>query len=337
MALTTLLPSLPSDPIYTTLLLLLPFTLTLILHRLLLHPLSPIPGPLLLKLTRLPLLHLSYLGRESTYLTTLFTHSPSPILRIGPNEVLIADGAALAPIYSTNGGFPKAPCYRNFDIEGWPSLFSALGKEYRATRAKSVLPLFATKALREGEGRLRGTVAGFVQRLEGGKRRGGKVDVLDAARSLAVDVVTGYLFGVSYGGLEEGGMGEGKGGKEERKLSASEFVNAFVGVGRFFFLPNWLFVALEKVSQYLFETKETVESMGRVDGYVRRLVEEANEEDGTYQARMLKAGLNKDEVAAQCMDLMFAGTDSSGMNLSTFCWQLAKHAEVLVHQYDASE
>ncbi|KAF4555254.1 Cytochrome P450-like protein 26 [Elsinoe fawcettii] len=336
MALTSLLP-LPSplsDPLNILLLSLLLLTLSLILSRTLLSPLSSIPGPLLLKLSRLSLLYSSYTGREATYLTSLFASSPSPILRIGPKEVLIADGSALGAIYSANGGFAKAECYRNFDIMGWPSLFSALDKGYRAQRARSVVGLFATRRIREGEEGLREVVRAWVGRMEGEKARAregrenggeGRMDVLDAGRSLAVDVVSRYLFGVSYGGLSEGD--ENEGGKGEQKLSASEFVNAFVGVGRFFFLPNWLFVAVEKVSQYLFETKETVESMGRVEGFVKRIVDEAREDDDTYQARMLKAGLTKDEVAAQCMDLMFAGTDSSGMNISTFCWQLAKNQD----------
>ncbi|KAG8623285.1 hypothetical protein KVT40_008261 [Elsinoe batatas] len=226
----------------------------------------------------------------------------------------------------------KAECYRNFDIMGWPSLFSALDRGYRSRRAKSVVGMFATRRIREGEEGLERVVGEWAGRMEGVVEKaregvaegkgGGRVDVLDLGRSLAVDVVSEYLFGVSYGGLREGDKGEG-----EHKLSASEFVNAFVGVGRFFFMPNWLFVVVEKVSQYFFETKETVESMEMVEGFVKRIVEEAGEDDDTYQARMLKAGLTKDEVAAQCMDLMFAGTDSSGMNISTFCWQLAKNKD----------
>lgn len=304
--------------------------LVMALLRLITSPLRRIPGPLALKVTSLPLLWRSYRGTEASYLTSLFAYYDSPILRIGPNEVLIADGAALAPIYSTDGGFKKAPCYRNFDIDGFPSLFSALDRAHRAPRAKSVLPLFATGALRREEARVKGVAQTLVRRLEREKEKGGRVDVLDPARSAAVDVVSTCLFGTSYGGLGEEG-GEWSGGTRAAagdKLSASEFVNAFVGVGRFFFLPNWAFLVLEKVAGYLFETKETARSFQSVQTFVERLAGEAQAEDGTYQARMLKLGLAKEEVAAQMKDLVFAGTDSSGMNLSTFCWLLAKHPDV---------
>lgn len=315
----------PSSDLHMFLLLISISVITVGVYRLSLHPLSHISGPLSLKLTALPLLWRSYAGTEATHLTKLFADTNSPILRIGPNEVLFADGAALAPIYSTDGGFAKALCYRNFDIDGFPSLFSALSREHRAPRAKSVLPMFATAALRKCESRVRDIAAKLVEKLERAKRKGGRVDVLDLARSTAVDVVSACLFGRTYGGLIT------KEEKEEHtddRLSASEFVNAFVGVGRFFFLPNWAFMILDKVAGHLFETQETAESFESVQVFVENLVDEADVEDGTYQARMLKLGLSKEEVAAQVKDLVFAGTDSSGMNLSTFCWRMAKHPEM---------
>lgn len=286
--------------------------LSFALYRLFFHPLAGIPGPIHLKLTTIPLLWRSYHGKEASYLTCLIRRLNTPILRIGPNEVLIADGAALAPIYSSNGGFPKAACYRNFDIDGFPSLFSALDRAHRAPRARSVQPLFATASLRKGEQRISAVAQGLVHRLQCEKKavleRGGRVDVLDAARRAAVDTVTAYLFGVNYGGMGEVGV-DSKELDTGNKLSVSEFVNAFVAVGRFFFLPTWAFRALEQVAASLFEDEGTKASFDNVQKFVERLVGEADmDDDETYQSRMLKAGLSKEEVTAQLKDLIFAGT-----------------------------
>lgn len=316
------------DPFLVACTLLAVLVVSVVVRRLIVHPLAGIPGPFTLELTSLPLLWRSYVGNEATYLTSLFPRYNTPILRIGPDEVLIADGSALAPIYSANGGFAKALCYRNFDIDGFPTLFSALEKNHRAPRAKSVLPLFSTGQLRKEEDKIKGVTRQLVQWLEREKAKGGRIDVLDPARRTAVDVVSTCLFGTSYGGLNPEKDVAATGDGEEDKLSASEFVNAFVGVGRFFFLPTWAFLALEKMATYLFETEETTKSFESVQSFVERQVKEADVEDGTYQARMLKLGLSKEEVAAQLKDLVFAGTDSSGMNLSTFCWQMAKHPKV---------
>lgn len=302
------------SPVYGTFVLALLSLLTfaLSLYRLLFHPLAGIPGPIHLKITSIPLLWRSYHGKEASYLTSLTHRLNTPILRIGPNEVLIADGAALAPIYSSNGGFPKAACYRNFDIDGFSSLFSALDRAHRAPRARSVQPLFATASLRKGEQKISAVAQGLVSRLQCEKQAvlemGGRVDVLDAARRAAVDTVTAYLFGVNYGGMAETGVDKRE-LDTESKLSASEFVNAFVAVGRFFFLPTWAFKALEQVGASFFENEDMKASFDNVQKFVGRLVDEADmDDDETYQSRMLKAGLSKDEVAAQLKDLMFAGT-----------------------------
>lgn len=304
------------SPFYSTVALVILSLVSFAIYSLFFHTLSGIPGPIHLKLTSIPLLWRSYSGKEATYLTDLFRRSNTPVVRIGPNEVLIADGAALAPIYSSNGGFPKAACYRNFDIDGFPSLFSALDRAHRAPRARGVQPLFATASLRRGEERVAAVARGLVDRLkrerDAARIGGGRVDVLDAARRAAVDTVTAYLFGVNYGGIGEAERAEDKAeGKAEGKLSASEFVNAFVAVGRFFFLPTWAFMALEQVAAYLFETEDTKASFDSVQVFVERLVDEASAEDETYQARMLRAGLSREEVAAQLKDLMFAGTGGS--------------------------
>lgn len=293
------------------------------IYTLYLHPLASIPGPILARLSPLWTYIHSYLGDECSLITAAHTSHQSPVIRIAPNEICISDGSALSAIYSEKGGFAKADFYHNFDIDGFGSLFSETDRGARQPKAKSVVGLFSTSSLREGEGVLRECVGRFVKRLERERERcrddGGSANVLDLSRSLAVDAVSAYLFRTSYGGLEEEG-GHG--------LSASEFVNAFVGVGRFFYLPTWIFAQLERVSGWLFETEETKESMSKVDAFVRSIVEAANQEDGTYPARMLNAGLSKDETAAQCKDLMFAGTDSSGMNLSTLCWQLARNSDM---------
>ncbi|KAF2454918.1 cytochrome P450 [Lineolata rhizophorae] len=47
----------------------------------------------------------------------------------------------------------------------------------------------------------------------------------------------------------------------------------------------------------------------------------------TYQGRLLKVGISKEEAVAQCKDLVFAGTDSTGMNLASCCWFLAGYPE----------
>lgn len=57
------------------------------------------------------------------------------------------------------------------------------------------------------------------------------------------------------------------------------------------------------------------------------LVESAEKGSGNYPSRMLDQGISKSETAAQCKDLLFAGTDSTGMNLARIFWYLAQDPE----------
>jgi cytochrome P450 len=145
---------------------------------------------------------------------------------------------------------------------------------------------------------------------------------------LTVD--TGYLFGESYEGLGEKSPIDDSGRKiKSERLSASGFVDTFVAVGRFFLLPSSVFLFLEGTLPKLFPNPEVDKSMAVVSAYVDSVVsgDKTSPTHDTYQSRLLKAGISKHETSAQCMDLIFAGTDSTGMNLATTFFQLARHAE----------
>jgi hypothetical protein len=64
-------------------------------------------------------------------------------------------------------------------------------------------------------------------------------------------------------------------------------------------------------------------SIRAVDSYLTRLVG-YDVKEGGYPARLLAAGISVDEAKAQCKDLVFAGTYSTGMTIATICWLLAR-------------
>lgn len=296
-----------------------------IVYRLYFHPLAHIPGPFLARFTSLWLYRLSYSGTEATTIDGLHKKY-GPVVRIAPNDVDISDGAALNPIYVKSGGMLKESCYRNFDIDEFPTIFSVIDPAHRVIRSKAVVAMFAPRAIQDAKPIIYECAERMVTRLEKEKREadGKPVDILNAYRSLALDAVSAYLFGKSYNGLEE------------QKLSASEFVDTFVAVGRFFYLPNWIFKIVEFWAGRLAEDSPQVwKSISSVDMFASKLVDETkvdeHEPGNSYQARLLNVGISRSETIAQCKDLMFAGTDSTGMNLSTIAWRLAKHPDKYVY------
>lgn len=301
--------------------------LSIFIYYAFLHPLRDIPGPLVCRVTSLWTYYHSYIGDECTEIVKLHKIY-GPVVRIAPNEVIIADGTALAPIYVERGGFLKAPCYTNFDIEGHPTIFSTQDPAYRAVRSKAVVPIFSMSNIRAGSECIEACVTRMVERLASeavqSKELAAKtgqprpVDVLNLARSLALDAVSSYLFGQAFGGINE----------TSSKLSASSFVDAFVAVGRFFYLPNWLFLTLELAQERLWPDKEQDESARKVNSFVGSLVDPLGDgvtkQNSTYQSRLLKADITEKETEIQCKDLIFAGTDSTGTNVSFLIWNLAK-------------
>jgi cytochrome P450 len=280
-----------------------------------LHPLSHIPSSPFYPLTSLILAYHAYIGNESTAIHALHRKYGS-IVRTGPNSVDIADGEALYPIYVEKGGFMKPHFYGNFNIDGHKSIFSEIDPASRAPRAKAVVGLFSTSSLRAGRDVIDGCIDEFVARLKREAATGNKVNVLNLTRSMALDVVTAYLFGKSYGGLGEEG------------LSAAGMVDSFVAVGRFWYLPTWAFSILLELSEKFWPDEHVSKSLDKVDKYVKRTVESIISEkaigNGIYPARLLEAGFSESETKAQCKDVIFAGTDSTGMNLTTIMFFLAK-------------
>lgn len=329
----------PGRLLTTSAIVLISYLLMIAIYRLYFHPLCHIPGPLLAKVTSLWLFRHTYFGTEPSTLLRLH-RKYGIVIRIAPNEVDISDGVALHTIYVANGGFLKAPYYcippsllgraknttnnlktANFDIDGHPTVFSEVDPQHRLPRAKAVLGMFALGSIRSGNECIKQCVDRIAERFEkerdSSQKVGRAVNVLNLTRSLALDAVSAYLFGKPYNGIMED------------KLSASQFVDAFVAVGRFFYLPNWAFLLLEMVEARMDPEKEKVEkSMLTVDEFVADLVENAEVEDNTYQGRLKNAGFSDHETQAQCKDLMFAGTDSTGMNLATILWNLAKQPKM---------
>lgn len=287
-----------------------------VIYRLRHHPLAHIPGPVLPKVTSLWLYYHAYVGDEARTIHRLHAQY-GPYVRVAPNEIDISDADAVHPIYVSKGGFMKAPCYANFDIDGHKSIFSTTSPEYRAPRAKAVVPMFSTKCLRENQDAIAGCVDRMVERLAEESRTRKPVNILNLTRALAVDAVSTHLFRENYDGVGEKGP----------TLSVSAFVDAFVAVGRFFYLPTTVFVWLEWVIGKWMADKETEESMVLVDRFVSNLVSSTSTTSQTYPGRLSAVGISKPEVEAQCKDLLFAGTDSTGMNLSTIIRGLVMHPE----------
>ncbi|KAL4962125.1 cytochrome P450 [Aspergillus stella-maris] len=304
-----------------------------ILYRLYMHPLRHIPGPTLASITSLYLAYHTYIGDEATTIASLHkTHGP--ILRIAPNDVSIADPAALDAIYIARGGFPKPDIYSKFDIDGHTTIFSTLTLPEHASRAKAVAPLFATANIRAARGVLLGVVDDFVERLRVEGKTGKPVNVLQFARGMAIDAVSSYLFQERYGALKEDTSTTSTNTTDEKSkghagiMSASPFVDAYVGVGAFFnFAYGQFGELLVYIIDHLTQPSGTKESFAAMDSYTAHLIDSSAPKSGSYQSRLLER-VSREQAQIEVKDVCFAGTDSTGMNIASMIWYLLKEPEV---------
>ncbi|KAL4885567.1 cytochrome P450 [Aspergillus karnatakaensis] len=287
------------------------------LYRLYYHPLAKVPGPRIAACTSLWLAYHTFIGDECTAISELHKKY-GPVLRVAPNDVDIASADAIEPIYLNRGGFPKTPVYSKFDIDGHTTIFSTLTLSERASRAKAVAPLFSTASIRNNEETLSHVADDFVERLLRNAESGQVVNVLQVARAMAIDAVSSHLFQERYGALDESAT----------VMSASPFVDAYVGVGAFFnFAYGQIGEYLVGLYENLTSTSETAKSFTAMDEYSSRIVKTSIPKSGSYQSRLLEK-VSPKQSQIEVKDVCFAGTDSTGMNTATIIWYLSKHPEI---------
>ncbi|KAI9370226.1 cytochrome P450 [Aspergillus egyptiacus] len=336
------LAALPLSP----LLLLLTLIASISFYRLYLSPLSHIPGPPFACVSSLFLYAICYWGIEGRILRYYHQRYKTPVLRIAPNSVSLSTAEALHPVYIAGGGLPKDARYRNFRVEGHDTIFSTLGPAYRDLRAKAVLPLFAPSRIRASceTGVCGQLIDKFVlalqterdRALRDGVATGRKVDILDLSSRLSIDVLTGYLFHKTYGGLDEGGFSssDSTDTKSTQKLSATPFVLAIVAFSRFSLLPSWLFsIVFNLLMGPTLSKPDVAASLGTVARFANSLLPTTTtslttRDNDTYQSRLLAAGVSPQETLIQCKAAMFAGADSTAVMLSTILFHLVRRPDV---------
>jgi hypothetical protein len=155
----------PESPAIASLAYALLLIVSYCIYSIFLHPIAHIPGPILSKVTSLWLCYHSYIGDEASVIYLLHKRYGT-LIRVAPNLVDISDADAIQPIYVTCGGFSKAAYYRNFDIDGYTTIFSTVDPAYRTLRAKKVLPMFSAASIRSNNEAIYDCINRMILRMQ---------------------------------------------------------------------------------------------------------------------------------------------------------------------------
>lgn len=309
---------------------LLALILTPIIYRIRFHPLSHVPGPIVAKVSSLFLHTICYLGVEGRVLRYYHLKYKTKVLRVAPNSVSISDSEAVRDIYIAEGGFAKDERYRNFNLGPIVSIFSSMDTAYRDVRAKAVAPLFSPAQIRVESGPkgiIGSCVSEFVSDFCELKAACVKTDILDLSARLSIDVVTAYLLGRRYGGLNENKdrtLQERQ--MDDAKLSANPFIFAIVAFARFSLLPNRIFRFVYAISQRLSASEKVTKSFITLDHYAEEVIGSTitATKPHYYHERLVQAGVSRSEAGAQSKAIIFAGADSTAVMLSTTLFHLVR-------------
>ncbi|KAL8763242.1 MAG: hypothetical protein Q9184_000882 [Pyrenodesmia sp. 2 TL-2023] len=233
----------------------------------------------------------------------------------------ISDGAALGPIYVDKGGFRKLSNYHNAYVDGFATIFSTTDLAYRATKAKAIAPLFSSAAVHRDRECLYQSVERFIQDLHESIQRskGRPVDLQKHTRALGLDVLSSYLFRHRLSRTQE----------QIKAGSMIPWLDVIVDLGQFFYLPPWLSrLCVPAWSRSRPQAHREANASQLVQEYTTSAARDPETKSNTFQSRLLKQGIAKEEIAAECKSMMVAGTHSFGGVLAMTLWNLARHPTV---------
>ncbi|KAG7290626.1 hypothetical protein NEMBOFW57_000629 [Staphylotrichum longicolle] len=275
------------------------------LRRTLTSPLNKIPGPWHAKFTSLVLKWHEFRTNRTRYIHDLHLKY-GPAVRIAPHEVVFASAAAVKEIYCSGGsGYDKTEFYDMFKVYGRRTMFTTLNKDDHAKRKRILADRYAnTNIVRPP------SLDGIAERASNFVKR--------CLHSYAFDCVTHHLF-------HPHGTDSLLSSKDEEIMLEVTFDDS---------LQNRLF-------QYYWPTAHKI--FGKIlylfakpretplaDNFVLDTCAQTDPSPFTLLNRLQGPNfhLDKLDIAAECLDHMAAGIDTTGDALCFLMWELSQPSSI---------
>ncbi|KAK0722862.1 cytochrome P450 3A13 [Lasiosphaeria miniovina] len=285
-----------------------------LLRRTVLSPLNGIPGPALARFTSLVLKWHEFNARRTAYVHGLHRRY-GPVVRIAPNEVSFASAAAVKEIYCSGGsGYDKTEFYDLFKVYGKRTMFTTLNKEHHARKKRILADRYAnTNVVRQPSlDGIAERAANFVKKCS--QSVGGSLDLYVHLHSYAFDCVTHHLFH-PYG---TDSLQTEQDEAIMREVTFDDSLqNRLVG----YYSPT-LHKVLGKLLYWLAKPRQTP----LADNFVLGTCSKTDAAPFTLLDRMQgpSSDLDQLDVAAECLDHMVAGIDTTGDALCFLMWELSQ-------------
>ena len=140
--------------------------------------------------------------RAETAIKETFTahEKHGPVVRLGPNEISVNSLDGLRKIYQ--GGFERDPFYQQFKNYGEPNLISMMDHRSHSQAKRIVSNVYTKSYLQASEDWKKMARMVVFERLlpavDGFAKKDTAVNILELAKSAAMDLSSGYIFGSAH-------------------------------------------------------------------------------------------------------------------------------------------
>ncbi|KKK22291.1 hypothetical protein P175DRAFT_0500179 [Aspergillus ochraceoroseus IBT 24754] len=296
-------------------------------------PLSRIPGPWYARLTGLRLSWSVFANNRIHYVHKLH-QDYGPIVRIGPQEVDVADPALGREMHRMGSGFTKAPFYALLSPGPVDNIFNFRDAKLHAARRKLYARGFTLQSLRkEWEPTIREITKMTVQRIKHDALNG-EAEIMGWWTLMANEVVCRLTFG--------GGAGTvAKGVKEPFVLMLERRMGDLAHLLKHFAPPGYyLGRMLAHVIPQLHDVFYSQEKMFAAGGGVvsrARAVKRDGDDSGPSNLfnKALEAGsLTDTDIITDAGALLLAGSDPTAISLTFLLWCVLSRPQIQ-HEVEA--
>lgn len=174
---------------------------SLVLYRLLFHPLAAYPGPIASKLSNIPMILSAAQGR-ATYARYDMHKFYGQVVRTGPNELCFADAASIKDIYGQSANpCPKAPFFYNgFTLTGTHSVFSTTDRDAHSRTRRLISHGFSQQGIVQFRGETIPIIEKFLDKIRAAPT---PCDIYDLVHALFLDIISQLSFASSFDLLED--------------------------------------------------------------------------------------------------------------------------------------
>ncbi|CAB4417395.1 unnamed protein product [Rhizophagus irregularis] len=280
-------------------------------------PLSIVPGPKLFPLTRLFISFKQISGQRWKWIQNVAVPTYGPMVRLGPNLVLISDKDAIKEIIAAD--FPKNFNYIKFRTEDrFDTLFSTIDKSFHKKRRRILSPAFSIKYVSSLEPLMILCVKDLIYKVDECIEKktfsdGAVLNIVNLVQSCVLDIIGETNFGGKFNSIET--LSHPLPGKVYQELRRRAMKSLFP-----------LFKSFMKYDQYLLDlSNELIKNRrqaekSRVDILQAILDVVKNEESDQ---------ITDFEIFDQILEFLIAGTDTVGLTASMAITLLAKNPDKL--------